>query len=56
MIMRVSAWRFTASTTSGLPWPRLATPYPPTQSMYSFPSASQTRAPWPRTIRRSCLV
>ncbi len=56
MAMRVSAWRFTASTTSGLLWPRLATPYPPTQSMYSLPSASHTFAPCPRTMRRSCLV
>ncbi len=56
MAIRVSACRFTASTTSGLPWPRLATPYPPTQSMYSLPSASQTLAPWPRTMRRSCLL
>src|SRR6187455_2393102 len=39
-----------AATTAGLAWPRLAEPCPPTQSMYSRPSASHSCAPSPRTI------
>src|SRR5215216_521365 len=39
-----------AVTTAGLAWPKLAEPCPPTQSIYSRPSASHSRAPSPRTI------
>ncbi len=41
--------RLTASTTAGWAVPSALTAMPPTKSTYSLPSASQSRAPAPRT-------
>ena len=43
------AWARTAATTPGWQWPVLQTEIPARKSRYSSPSASQSRAPSPRT-------
>jgi len=53
--MSLWAWPQMASTTTGLQCPTIATPCPPTQSIYSRPCSSHTRAPSPRTIATSRL-
>jgi hypothetical protein len=42
-------WRLTASMTAGWAWPSELTAMPAMRSVYSRPSASQTRQPSPRT-------
>ena len=42
-------WRVTASVTAGCACPSALTAMPAIRSVYSRPSASQTRQPWPRT-------
>ena len=49
-----SACALIAATVAGCAWPRMSGPHDPIQSMYSRPSASQTRAPRPRSTKRGC--
>ncbi len=46
---RVAICRLTASTTAGWAVPRALTAMPPSRSVYSLPSASQSLLPAPRT-------
>ena len=43
------AWAVIASTTFGCAWPRIVVAMPPSRSVYSTPSTSQTVAPEPRS-------
>ena len=43
------AWAVIASTTFGCAWPRIVVAMPPSRSVYSRPSTSQTVAPAPRS-------
>ena len=44
-----SIWARTAAAITGLAWPTHMTPNPLWKSMYSLPSTSHTREPWPRS-------